>query len=246
MVVTNYCKWLHCKLEELPFFRYPFRLDELPLNGIYFFYEDGEEWGHDGNHPRIVRIGTHKGNNFRSRINDHYLFDDRKMNFNQMKSAPKDRSIFRKNIGRAMLTRENDEYLKIWNIDFTSRDKREQFGHMRDIQKEKKIESRITQKLRGDFAFRFLIMGNQSDRIGLQGLESSLIGTLAKCDLCCPSKNWLGNYSSIQKINNSGLWLVQHLNSDAINEKDIVAILNAIEETKEWIGGKENGMERNI
>lgn len=135
MVVTSSCEWLHRQLENLPIFKYPFSLEDLPSNGIYFFYEKGEIWGHNGNQPRIVRIGTHKDNNFRSRINDHYLFNERKMNFNEMKPAPKDRSIFRKNLGRALLNKENDEYLKIWNIDFTPRSNREVYGHLRDIEK---------------------------------------------------------------------------------------------------------------
>jgi hypothetical protein len=63
-----------------------------------FFYEEGENWGHGGDHQRMVRVGTRKGNNFRSRINDHFLFNEGKINFNEMKAAPKDRSIFKKNI----------------------------------------------------------------------------------------------------------------------------------------------------
>ena len=109
----NNCEWLHRHLEDISIIEYPFQLEDLPKNGIYFFYEKGENWGHDGNLPRIVRIGTHKGNNFRSRINDHFLFNDRKMSFNQMKAAPKDRSIFRKNIGRSLLNKERDDYFEM-------------------------------------------------------------------------------------------------------------------------------------
>lgn len=232
------CEWLHRQLEELPIFRYPFSLEDLPRNGIYFFYEDGEEWGHGGNHLRIVRIGTHKGYNFRSRINDHFLFNDRKMNFNEMKPAPKDRSIFRKNIGRALLNKKKDKYIEIWNIDFTSRGNREKYGNLRDIEKEKEIETMTTKTLRDNFSFRFLVIDSQTDRMGTQGLESTLIGTIARCKLCVPSSSWLGNHSPIEKIKASGLWLVQHLNSDAINERNRITILNAIEGTKEWIGGR--------
>jgi len=235
MVVTSSCEWLHRQLENLPIFKYPFSLEDLPSNGIYFFYEKGEIWGHNGNQPRIVRIGTHKDNNFRSRINDHYLFNEKKMNFNEMKPAPKDRSIFRKNLGRALLNKENDEYLKIWNIDFTPRSNREVYGHLRDIEKEKKIETEITQMLRNNFSFRFLVLDKQVVRMGSTGLESTLIGTIAKCDICRASNNWLGNYSPKDEIRKSGLWLSQHLNSDAINENDGKTILNSITKTKEWI-----------
>jgi hypothetical protein len=64
-----------------------------------------------------------------------------------------------------------------------------------------------------------------------KGLESSLIGTLASYKSCRPSSEWLGNYSPVKKIRESGLWLVQHLKSNPINEKDKEIILRAVEET---------------
>ena len=38
----NNCDWLHKKIEELPLIKYPFNLEDLPKNGIYFFYEKDE------------------------------------------------------------------------------------------------------------------------------------------------------------------------------------------------------------
>ncbi|GBC68339.1 hypothetical protein HRbin01_00018 [archaeon HR01] len=75
--MSDLCKWLH---------------EQLPENGIYFFYEKGEIWGHGGDKPRIVRIATHREGNFRSRIGKHYLLNESWMNF--------DRSIFRYIIGK--------------------------------------------------------------------------------------------------------------------------------------------------
>jgi len=234
----NNCNWLHKKIEELPLIKCPFNLEDLPKNGIYFFYEKDEASKHDGVSRRIVRVGTHKGNNFRSRMNDHFLFNERKMNFNSVKAAPKDRSIFRKNIGRALLNKEEDDYLKIWNIDFTPRKNRDKYHHLRDINEEKEIESRITNILRDDFSFRFLLIDNETKRIGNRGLESSLIGTIAKCELCKPSERWLGNHSPVDAIRNNGLWLVQHLQSDEINNEEKKFIIDAINDTKKWFGGK--------
>lgn len=114
------CEWLHEQLERLPRFKYPFDLTDLPENGIYFFYEQGETWGHSGTKPRIVRVGTSKDGNFRKRILEHYLLDESKMNFTASKPAPRERSIFRKNIGRALLNQRHDDYLRVWEIDFTS------------------------------------------------------------------------------------------------------------------------------
>jgi len=87
------------------------------------------------------------------------------MNF-AAKSTPHERSIFRKNIGRALLNKEKDDYLNIWEIDFTTRTNREKYGYLRDIQKEKKIELEITRILRENFSFRFIMVNSQIKRMG--------------------------------------------------------------------------------
>jgi hypothetical protein len=85
--------------------------------------------------PRIVRIGTHKDGNFRSRICEHFLLDDSKMTFDATKLAPHERSIFRKHIGRALLFRTADPYLKVWELDYTPKVNRDLRGHLRKIEK---------------------------------------------------------------------------------------------------------------
>jgi hypothetical protein len=222
-------------LEQLPIIKFPFKLEQLPENGIYFFYEDGEYWGHGGFKARIVRIGTHKDGNFKSRIKEHFLLDESKMNFDRNKAAPRERSIFRKHIGRALLNKRHDDYLKIWEIDFTSKKSREEFGHLRNIQKEIEVESAITKILRQNFSFRFIIVDDQLNRMGSGGLERSLIGTVAHCELCKPTGNWSGGYSPKKQIKESGLWLVHHLKANDISEGDKSAILSAIAKTRKWV-----------
>jgi hypothetical protein len=161
--------------------------------------------------------------------------EESKINFDRKKQKPSDRSIFRKNIGRAILNKDKDDYIQTWEIDFTSRRNRELFGYKRNIDKERSIESTITKILRNNFFFRFLFMEDKIERMGSQGLESSLIGTLARCKKCKSSINWLGNHSPKKQIQESGLWLVQHLTANEINEGDKKVILNAIEKSKEWI-----------
>ena len=134
---SELCRWLHEKLESLYLLKFPFDLTKLPDNGIYFFYEEGENSTHigydyddnvhaDNNNrsistnakARIVRIGTHMEGNFSSRISEHFLLNEaaKMMNFTISNPKPSDRSIFRKNIGRALLNKENDYYQKIWEI----------------------------------------------------------------------------------------------------------------------------------
>jgi len=242
--LSELCKWLHEQLEKLPIIKFPFTLEELPENGIYFFYEKDEIWGHGGNKLRIVRIGTHKDGNFRSRVKEHYLLDESKMNFDRDMPKPSDRSIFRKNIGRALINRNGINYLQTWEIDFTTRENRQLYGNIRNIDIERRIESMITTTLREKFYFRFIIIDSQLERMGSKGLESSLIGTVASCKLCKPSDNWLGNYSPKKEIRESGLWLVQHLKANGINENDKETILDAISRTREWITRRKNGIPR--
>jgi len=225
--MSESCKWIVKQLETLPFVKFPFDSQMLPNNGIYFFFENGENWGHGGNNPRIVRIGTHKDGNFQNRIKEHFIINDSKMNFTALQSPPHDRSIFRKNIGRALLNKENDGYLRIWEIDFTSRKNRDKYAHLRNIKKEKDIEFEVTKILRQNFSFKFVIMDNEFSRMGKNGLESSLIGTVAQCKQCKSSNNWLGNYSPKNQIIESGLWLIQHLKSNKIT-KNLPTILPSI------------------
>lgn len=226
--MSESCKWLHENLEILKQVKFPFKLELLPRNGIYFFYENGETWGHGERKSRIVRVGTSKDGNFRSRISEHFLFDESKMSFDANRPAPHDRSIFRKNIGRALLNQRRDKYLQIWEIDFTSHKQRMNFGHLRDMKKEKEIEQEISRILRFNFSFRFIELEGQTKRMGATGLESALIGSLSHCDLCEPSTTWLGNNSPIKEIRESGLWQFQHLKAKPITDTDKTTITNAI------------------
>jgi hypothetical protein len=231
------CSWLHNLLDSLPLVKFPFNVEALPSNGIYFFYEVGEIADHgNGLKPRIVRIGTHKENNFQSRIAEHFLLKGSKMNFTIANPKPSDRSIFRKNIGRALLNKNNDYYLKIWNIDYTSKENRLKRNLLRYIEKERQIESEITKILRERFCFRFIILEGQEKRIGEQGLESRLIGTVSNCNICKPSENWLGRFSTIEQIRNGKVWLLQYVAAEGLTEQDKEAIVHAITNTKEKIG----------
>jgi hypothetical protein len=105
---ASLCEWLHSVLKAQPLYAYPFDVSDLPRNGIYFFYEKGQESGHKGLGFRIVRVGTHRDGNFRSRIAEHYLLDEGKMEFTLAQPRPHDRSIFRCHIGRALLNKARD------------------------------------------------------------------------------------------------------------------------------------------
>src|SRR5205085_2901797 len=105
--IMTVCKALHKWANYQTVLRFPFDDSAIPLNGIYILFEQGEI-AHGGN--RIVRVGTHTGpNQLRSRLRQHFPVEN------------KDRSIFRKNIGRALLNRQHDPFLQFWELDRTSR-----------------------------------------------------------------------------------------------------------------------------
>jgi aspartate oxidase len=95
--MSGECQTIHQLSRHLKRHQFPFDNPEIPKNGIYFLFEKQEN-GHG--QDRIVRVGTHTGDNqLYSRLKQHFLNEN------------KDRSIFRKNIGRALLTKNKDLFL---------------------------------------------------------------------------------------------------------------------------------------
>lgn len=221
--MSDRCKALHEIVDKCLEYRYPINMGKLPHNGIYFFYERGEMWGHGDNMSRIVHVGTHRNGNFQSRIMDHYT-PDTKMSFDVQKPAPHDRSILRKNIGKAILNRDNSDYLPVWNVDFTTMEKRKRYSHLRNIEFEKNTEQEITRLLQENFSFKYIPVEDEAERMGKTGLKSRLVGTLSSCRMCQASDNWLGRHSPVGKIKQSGLWLSQHLHSPGLANKDITVL----------------------
>jgi hypothetical protein len=119
----------------------------------------------------------------------------------------KDRSIFRKNIGRAILSRTNDPFLELWEYDLMSRAAGDRFGALVDKHKQQQVEQQVTEMLRSRFRFVvFPVAGRENRAL----LESRLIATVAQCPDCTPSPAWFGRFSPKGKIRESGLWQEQH------------------------------------
>src|SRR5687768_9315527 len=105
--MSDVCAALHALARTGTIHSFPLNPSRLPSNGIYVLFEEGEE-SHGG--ARIVRAGTHTGEGqLIERLKQHFLQEN------------KDRSIFRKNIGRALLSRASDSFLTFWNLDRTTK-----------------------------------------------------------------------------------------------------------------------------
>lgn len=205
------CEKLHNIFNNLPRMKFPFNEPKIPKNGIYILFQKGEK-GH-GN-DRIVRVGTHTGlNQLRSRLRQHFLNEN------------KDRSIFRKNIGRAILNKRKDSFLEKWELDLTTRENKEKFSKSIDFGKQNKVEKEVSKFIQDNFSFIVFEIEDKDKRLEI---ESKLISTISLCDECKCSENWLGLFSPKDKIKESGLWLVNELYKEGLSEKDI-------EELKEFI-----------
>lgn len=205
--MSNFCEQLHILFSSQEPYQFPFNLLEIPKNGIYVLFESGE-LAHGT--KRIVRVGTHTGKDqLRSRIKQHFIQEN------------KDRSIFRKNIGRALLQKENDSFLSQWELDLTTRAAKEKYQATIDLNYLRNIEKTVSDYMQNNFQFMVFEVLDKDVRLSL---ESKIISTIAKCNDCKPSPNWLGLHSPKDKIRESGLWLVNELNKQPIMENDFEEI----------------------
>ncbi len=205
--MSQICYDIHQLFNDLQRFSFPFNDHEIPKNGIYILFEKGER-GHDGD--RIVRVGTHTGvDQLRSRLKQHFLKEN------------KDRSIFRKNIGRAILSQNNDSFLRQWEWDLTTRANKDKYLPLLGKEKQAQVEKQVSAYIQNSFSFVVFEVNSKDQRLEL---ESKIISTVSQCDECRPSDHWLGNYSPKHKIRESGLWLVNELYKTPLNLDDLQAL----------------------
>ena len=205
--MKNLCSEIHEIFQKLERFNFPFEDNRIPKNGIYILYEQSEQ-GHE--QDRIVRVGTHTGENqLRSRLKQHFVKEN------------KDRSIFRKNIGRALLNKNNDSFIKQWEWDLTKRENKDKYTPLLDRQKQTAVEHEVSKHIQNKISFVVFEVEDKEERLQL---ESRIISTVSLCNECGASKHWLGNYSTKDKIKESGLWLVNELYKKTLEPEDILRI----------------------
>lgn len=198
--MSEICTQLHQLVNQVPHHFFPYDEDIIPANGIYVVFEKGE-LAHGNN--RIVRIGTHDGQDrLIKRLKEHFIKDN------------KDRSIFRKNIGRALLSKSHDPFLAQWEIDLTTREAKQMYAHMIDRVKLKQTEALVSEYIQSKFSFCIIPIVDHQER---KYFEAKLISTVSNCHLCRPSAKWLGLHSPVAKIRESGLWNVTQLWKESLS-----------------------------
>ena len=202
--MSQICHSLHQLFNNLTIFSFPFNARLLPKNGIYILFEDGEQ-AHGTN--RIVRVGTHTGvNQLPSRLEQHFL------------KEIKDRSIFRKNIGRAILNRDHDPFLEQWELDLTTSEAKQRYLPVLDFARLKQVERQVSEYIQRHLRFVAFRVDNKQKRLVW---ESKIISTVSWCTECGPSTAWLGNYSPKEKIRQSGLWIVNELHKTPLSAGEL-------------------------
>ena len=206
------CQVLHEATWKLPRHRVPFSAADMPSRGVYLLFEQAE-FAHGG--ERIVRIGTHTGkrSHLADRLREHFV------------DSNKNRSIFRKNIGRVLLAEAGDPYLEVWEKDLTSRKNREAFGCLVKRRKEELLERRISRYLKSRMSFVVLPVGGERSK--LTAVEQKLIGTVAQCEECGASPTWPGLQSPEPRVSSSGLWQSLHLKSPACTATEMRTLLRS-------------------
>ena len=199
------CERLHKIFNECERCHFPSDQSSIPKNGIYILFEKGER-AH-GDHDRIVRIGTHTGeSNLPKRLTEHFLHEN------------KDRSIFRKNIGRALLNKQNDSFLEQWELDLTTTAaKLLNFGKI-DFKRLSEVEKNVSAFILNTFTFCVFPVDDKQARLTF---ERRIIATVNQCNTCRPSNVWLGNHSPKHQIRQSGLWLIQGLKGCIMDYDDL-------------------------
>ena len=202
--MSKECNAVHQLFARMPRSRFPFDKKGIPLNGIYVLFEKGE-FAHGAD--RIVRIGSHTGaKQLPSRLFQHFVKEN------------KDRSIFRKNIGRALLRKNDDPFLEKWNLELTTKLAKQRYLPTLNVEKQMEVERQVTRCIQENFTFVTLQIDDKAKRLGI---ESRSISTVSLCGECRPSDTWLGQYSPVEKIRRSGLWLVDELWKKPLTRDDI-------------------------
>lgn len=164
---------------------------------------------------RIVRVGTHASpGRLKRRLKDHFVRENH------------NGSIFRKNIGKALLNRDRDSYLRIWTLDTS---KAPNTGNENKA-KEAEVEGRVSDYMRGSFAFRIFPVTTKEERLRL---EEAIIATLNQADDFRASSHWPGGSSPEWEIREGGMWLKQGLDAEPLTDAEIVRLSRLTSDVKQ-------------
>ena len=201
---SAYNRSVHKLFNEAKRFKFPFK-KEIVKNGLFVLFERREKFQDE---DRIVYVGANvKENRLAKMLN--FIFKD----------GNRDNTIFRKNIGKSLLIKNDAKYLKkfnvkstpeiikVWDMDFKEFDS-EFAKDSPENEQIANIEEMVSYYIQENFSFSIVEIDDKLKRLSL---KSKIISSLSLSDAAKPSEDWLGYDSPREKIRESGLWLEQHL-----------------------------------
>ena len=199
--------WLHRLFERLP--RYEWRdIDAIPFeDGIIIAYERGETYR---GYARVVRVSAHTApGRLKQRLMDHFERENRNA------------SVFRRNIGKALLNRAKDPYLDIWSLDTSRAPNKDR----EDPRTAARVERDVSAYMRVNLSFSVIPVASVDAR---QRLKAAIIATLHQAKDFAPSDGWLGQYCPEPEIRVSGLWQVRGLDADPLSAEESLQLARII------------------
>jgi hypothetical protein len=183
--------------------------EELPKQGVYFFFDEGEQTNFSSTIPRLVRIGTHGVSagsvaTLRNRLRTHLG--------TRAGTGNHRASVFRLHVGRAMIERGRlqDAYPN-WG--------KGQSAPREVTEREIPLEAKVSEYI-GNLRVLFIPVLDTAGTGSMRAtIERQFISMFTEnfCALEESSSGWLGRFSDKPSIRRSGLWNVR----DVGNEYDL-------------------------
>jgi hypothetical protein len=180
--------------------------EEIPKQGVYFFFDDAEQTGFSPTIPRLVRIGTHGVSagsmaTLRNRLRTH---------LGTRAGAGNHRaSVFRLHVGRAIIERDHlQEAYPNWG--------KGQSAPKEITEREASLEAKVSEYI-GNLRVLFVPVLDAAGTGSMRAtIERQFIAMFTE-NLCAieeSSPTWLGRFSDKPSIRSSGLWNVRDVGSE--------------------------------
>jgi len=201
------CEQLHALTNRLKRHYYPFDENDMPKNGVLLLFEK-DETAHSSD--RIVRIGINeKQDNLRSWIKKHFKHGGTKCDFRRKIRC----AIVNQGIQKGLYDWSQDD-LYDCGISTSGEAKKRLVAKG----KWKEIDRQVSDYICQNISFVHIEIKDAKNR---RELKPRLISTVANCTECHASKDWLGKFSTKDKVCESGLWLENHLCGTGLTDVDM-------------------------